>query len=120
MTLHRVPELSDFDAGFFVGLMVGEGSFTGDSKQACIALKMTINHRNTFDWIQDRLPGGELYGPHGPYRSDGIQRASTYTWLARRSYLTNVIVPLLDFRLGEEHSERAYFRYLGMKRKYGL
>lgn len=108
------PQLSDFDLGFFVGLLVGEGSFTGDGKRAQVALKMHINHRNVFDWLMQRFPASEFYGP---YLHNGRH---SYVWLARGRFLKQVIVPLLDQYLREEHSERVWLRYRGMKRKYGL
>ncbi|HLG01247.1 MAG TPA: hypothetical protein VI916_12300 [Acidimicrobiia bacterium] len=120
MTLHRVPDLSDFDAGFFVGVLVGDGCFGGDKRRASVTIRMHINHRNVFDWLMDRLPGGEFYGPYGPYRGDGVHRGAQYVWLARGHFLRETVVPILDRHLKEEHSERAYFRYLGMKRRYGL
>ena len=55
--------VSDFDAGFICGLVTGEGSFTGDRKQAALAIKLHHADPEPLRFIQERL-GGRIYGPY--------------------------------------------------------
>lgn len=106
--------LSDFEIGIFVGLLIGEGHFGGDGRQAQITLRMHTDHETLFRWLQDRLPGGKLYGPylHGGRRY--------YQWMARGPYLREVIVPLLDHHLLPSLDTKSYGRYQAMKQRYRL
>jgi hypothetical protein len=105
---------SDFDLGFFVGLLVGEGHFGGDGKQPQITLRMHVDHESLFHWLERTFPGSKLYGPydHGGRRY--------YQWMARGAYLREVLVPLLDRHLLPEVDEKAYARYQDMKTRYHL
>ena len=84
------PELSEFDHGLLVGLLVGEGSFGGDGKQPQIVLRMHTRHERIFRWLQARFPGSKLYGPydHGGRRY--------FQWMARGQALVAEVLPLLD------------------------
>jgi hypothetical protein len=106
-----IPEL---DAGFFVGLMVGEGHFGGDARQPQITLRMHTDHAAVFAWLMERFPGGRLYGP---YAHSGRRY---FQWMARGPYLRDEIVPLLDRYFTAAHSGRAHVRYERMKERYGL
>ncbi len=107
------PPLSDFEAGFLVGVLVGEGHFGGDGRQPQVTLRMHTDHAALFQWLARRC-GGRLYGPyhHGGRRY--------YQWMARGVYLRQWLVPLLDRRLTAELDGKAHARYLEMKRRYGL
>jgi hypothetical protein len=106
--------LSDLDLGIFVGLLIGEGHFGGDGHQAQVTLRMHTDHEALFRWIQARFPGGRLYGPyeHGGRRY--------YQWMARGSYLKEVIVPLLDLHLHPSLDQKSYGRFQAMKQRYRL
>jgi hypothetical protein len=106
-----IPEL---DAGFFIGLMVGEGHFGGDARQPHITLRMHTDHAAVFAWLMERFPGGRLYGP---YAHSGRRY---FQWMARGPYLRDEIVPLLDRYFTAAHSGRAHARYERMKATYGL
>ncbi|MCJ7726923.1 MAG: hypothetical protein MUP76_11130 [Acidimicrobiia bacterium] len=106
--------LSDFEIGVLVGILVGEGSFGGDGRQPQITLRMHIRHRALFTWMTECLPGGRLYGP---YHHGG---RSYYQWMARGTYLKEVLVPLLDRYLTPDVDEYACERYLAMKDRYGI
>lgn len=105
---------ASFEIGVLIGVLVGEGSFGGDGRQAQVTLRMHIRHRNLFTWIVETFPGGRLYGP---YHHGG---RSYYQWMARGSYLANTLVPLLDRYLSPELDEHAWNRYQDMKERYGL
>ena len=49
-----MAELSDFDRGLLVGLLIGEGSFGGDGKQPQVTLRMHVRHEAIFRWLLDR------------------------------------------------------------------
>ena len=90
------PALSDFDRGFLVGVLVGEGSFGGDGKQPQVTLRMHTRHEALFRWLMDRFPRSRLYGP---YHHGG---RSYFQWMARGRVLVEELLPILaeDLRPG--------------------
>ena len=105
---------TSFELGLFVGLLIGEGHFGGDGRHPQITLRMHVHHEQIFRWLQRTFPGGKLYGP---YNHDGRRY---YQWMARGTYLRDVIVPLLDQYLHPSLDERSYQRYTAMKERYRL
>jgi len=95
-----------------VGLLIGEGHFGGDGRQPHVTLRMHARHEVLFDWIQQTFPGGKLYGP---YNHDG---RNYLQWMARGSYLREVILPLLDEHLTADLDTRSAERYEQMKARY--
>ncbi|HEY1774550.1 MAG TPA: hypothetical protein VGG41_00190 [Solirubrobacteraceae bacterium] len=85
-----MAELSAFDRGLFVGILIGEGSFGGDGKQPQITLRMHVRHEALFRWLVDRFPRTRLYGPYG---HDG---RSYYQWMARGVALVEDVLPVFD------------------------
>jgi hypothetical protein len=85
-----VAELSEFDRGFLIGLLVGEGSFGGDGRQPQVVLRMHTRHEAIFRWLEERFPNCRLYGP---YRHGG---RSYYQWMARGQALVEDLLPLLE------------------------
>lgn len=57
-------ELSAYERGVVVGLIIGEGSFTGDARKASLAISMHVRHRELLEWLADRVPASRLYGPY--------------------------------------------------------
>jgi hypothetical protein len=106
--------VNDFQTGFFVGLLVGEGHFGGDGRQPHITLRMHTDHERLFRWLEDVLPGGRLYGP---YHHGG---RSYYQWMARGEFLRETIIPLLDRHLTSDLDSKSAGRYRRMKERYGL
>jgi hypothetical protein len=107
------PQLStDFEKGFLVGLLVGEGHFGGDGRQPQVTLRMHVRHEALFLWIERTFPGGKLYGP---YNHDGRHY---FQWMARGSYLRDVLVPILDEYLKPELDGAGAGRYGEMKARY--
>ena len=43
-----MSELTEFDRGLLVGLMIGEASFGGDGKQPQITVRMHVRHEALF------------------------------------------------------------------------
>jgi hypothetical protein len=105
---------SDFEVGVLLGVLIGEGHFGGDGRQAQITLRMHVDHEPLFRWIERTFPGGRLYGPydHGGRRY--------FQWMARGAFLRDTLVPVLDRHLSEDLDRRAATRYAEMKRRYGI
>ncbi len=95
-----------------VGLLIGEGHFGGDGRQPQITLRMHVRHAPLFNWIQETFPGGKLYGP---YNHDGREY---FQWMARGTFLRDVLVPLLDERLTARLDTKSAERYAQMKARY--
>jgi hypothetical protein len=107
-----VTELSDFDRGFLVGLLIGEGSFGGDGKQPQITLRMHTRHEALFEWLMARFPRAKLYGP---YNHGG---RSYYQWMARGRVLVEDLLPLLEQDIHADLDGRAAERFDEMCQRY--
>lgn len=107
-----MPELTAFDRGLLVGILVGEGSFGGDGKQPQITLRMHTRHEALFRWLMERFPRTKLYGPyhHG--------ERSYYQWMARGQALVEDVLPILDESFAPDLDAHAADRYAAMKDKY--
>jgi hypothetical protein len=107
-----VTELSEFDRGFFVGLLVGEGSFGGDGRQPQVVLRMHVRHEALFHWLQARFPQCRLYGP---YHHSG---RSYYQWMARGRALVEEVLPLLEAGIVPERDGHSTERFRMMCERY--
>jgi hypothetical protein len=105
-------DLSEFDRGVIVGLLIGEGSFGGDGKQPQVTLRMHVRHESLFQWLLDRIPNSRLYGP---YHHGG---RSYYQWMARGSTLVRDVLPLLEEELGSGLDAYAADRLSQMLERY--
>ena len=85
----HMAELSSFEEGFLVGVLVGEGHFGGDGKQAQVTLRMHTRHEKLFRWLLEKFPRSKLYGPY----SHGGR--NYYQWMARGEFLREEILPIL-------------------------
>jgi hypothetical protein len=101
-----------FHIGYFVGILVANGSFSGDGKQPQIGVRMHTDHEQLFQWLMTHFPGGKLYGP---YHHGG---RSYFQWIARGPFLRDVLVPLLDEYLQPGMDGKAYQRFERMKADY--
>jgi hypothetical protein len=106
--------LSQFEIGFLVGILIGEGHFGGDGRQPQVTLRMHTDHAQLFRWLEDTFPESKLYGP---YHHGG---RSYYQWMARGEFLRNELIPLLDRYLTPDLDGKAISRYLEMKQRYGI
>jgi hypothetical protein len=105
-------ELSEFDRGFIVGLLVGEGSFGGDGKQPQVTLRMHTRHEALFLWLMERFPRSRLYGP---YNHGG---RSYYQWMARGRTLVEDVLPILEAHLDAGLDGHAAERLSEMRERY--
>ncbi len=104
--------LSDFDRGFLIGLLVGEGSFGGDGRQPQVVLRMHTRHEAIFRWLEMRFPNCRLYGP---YHHGG---RSYYQWMARGRALVEDILPILEAGLLPERDVHSAERFRTMCERY--
>jgi hypothetical protein len=103
---------TQFDIGFLVGLLVGEGHFGGDGRQAQVTLRMHVRHEAIFRWLERTFPGGRLYGPYHHGGRDYLQ------WMARGPYLRDELMPLLDRWLSPDLDRHSFDRFQLMKSRY--
>jgi hypothetical protein len=89
-------DLSEFERGLVVGLLIGEGSFGGDGKQPQVTLRMHTRHQALVLWLKERFPRSKLYGP---YHHGG---RSYYQWMARGRMLVEDLLPVLEEGLTAE------------------
>lgn len=101
----------DFDTGFLIGILVGEGSFGGDGRQPAILLRMHTRHEAVFHRLQKIVTGARLYGP---YHHSG----RSYFQLAIRGPALKRLIPTLDKYLTPSLDQHAYDRYTAMKQNY--
>ncbi len=106
--------MNDFDAGFVVGLLVGEGHFGGDGRQPHVTLRMHTRHEHIFQWLKRQFPDSKLYGPYSHGGRD------YYQWMARGMFLREELIPLLDEHLTDELDEWAFTRFRDMKARYRI
>lgn len=107
-----MAQLSEFDRGVFIGLLIGEGSFGGDGKQPQVTLRMHIRHEAIFRWLMERFPTTRLYGP---YHHGG---RSYYQWMARGTPLVRDVLPLLQEALSAGIDGHATDRLELMQQRY--
>jgi hypothetical protein len=107
-----MPNLSSFERGLFVGVLIGEGSFGGDGKQPQITVRMHVRHEALFRWLAAAFPRTKLYGPyhHG--------ERSYYQWMARGQALVEDVLPILEEALGPELDGHAAVRFEAMRTEY--
>jgi hypothetical protein len=89
-------ELTDFERGVLVGVLIGEGSFGGDGKQPQLTVRMHVRHEDLLRWLADLFPRTRLYGP---YAHGGRHY---YQWMARGEALVQDVMPVIEATLDDE------------------
>lgn len=107
-----MPDLSAFDRGLLVGILIGEGSFGGDGKQPQITLRMHVRHEAIFRWLVERFPRTRLYGPYGH------GGRSYYQWMARGPALVEDVLPVLEQEDLADYDAYAAARLAEMRSRY--
>ena len=107
-----MPELSAFDHGLLVGILIGEGSFGGDGKQPQITLRMHTRHEALFRWLESRFPRTRVYGPY--HHGD----RSYYQWMARGRALVLDVLPWLEGEIRPDLDAHAATRLGAMLERY--
>lgn len=103
---------SQFEYGFLVGLLVGEGHFGGDGRQPQVTLRMHTRHEAIFQWLERTFPGGRVYGPYNHGGRHYLQ------WMARGPFLRDELAPVLDRLLSPGLDSHSFDRYQLMKARY--
>ena len=108
-----MDELEPFEEGYLVGILVGEGHFGGDGKQAQVTLRMHVRHEKLFRWLVEKMPASKLYGP---YNHGGRHY---FQWMARGDALRKHLLPILRRHMDivDDHVRE---RIEDMVRDYGL
>jgi hypothetical protein len=107
-----MPQLSAFERGVVVGILIGEGSFGGDGKQPQVTLRMHTRHEALFRWLIERFPRTRLYGPYGH------GGRSYYQWMARGVALVEDVLPVLDESVLPDLDSYAAARLDEMRERY--
>jgi hypothetical protein len=105
---------TQFELGFLVGLLAGEGHFGGDGRQPHVTLRMHVRHEAIFRWLERTFPGGRVYGPYHHGGRNYLQ------WMARGSFLRDDLAPLLDRFLSPDLDRHSFDRFQLMKDRYPL
>jgi hypothetical protein len=87
--------MNEFEEGFLLGILVGEGHFGGDGLQPQVTLRMHVRHEELFRRLVASVPGSKLYGP---YHHGG---RDYYQWMVRGKVLREELLPLLKRHLHE-------------------
>ena len=104
------PRVREFDIGYIMGLVVGEGSFTADRRQPYLQVKLHVRDPFPLRHLADRL-GGRVYGP---YRH---QTRHYYTWLLRGPAL-RAAVPIFRAYLPESWKREQFEAWFTQHRKF--
>ncbi len=107
-----MENLSAFERGVVVGILIGEGSFGGDGKQPQVTLRMHVRHEALFRWLVERFPRTRLYGPYGH------GGRSYYQWMARGVGLVEDVLPVLEEGVRESLDAYAAQRLNEMRERY--
>jgi hypothetical protein len=107
-----VTDLTQFETGLVVGILIGEGSFGGDGKQPQVTLRMHVRHEALFRWLVARFPRSRLYGPYGH------GGRSYFQWMARGAALVEDVLPVLELHLTPELDGYASSRLEEMRERY--
>lgn len=106
--------MTEFEEGLVLGVLVGEGHFGGDGKQAQVTLRMHARHEQLFQTLLRLCPGSRLYGP---YHHGGRHY---FQWMLRGAALREQLIPLLERWPLKELDGHVYERYQDMKQRYAL
>ena len=104
---------TQFELGFLVGLLVGEGHFGGDGRQPHVTLRMHVRHEAIFRWLERTFPGGRVYGP---YHHGGRLPPVDGT----RGLPAGRLAPVLDRFLSPSLDRHSFERFQLMKARYPL
>jgi hypothetical protein len=94
----------EFDIGYIMGLIVGQGSFTADRRQPYLQVKIHVRDPFPLRHLTEQL-GGRVYGP---YRH---QTRHYYTWLLRGPAL-RAAVPIFRTYLPESWRREQFQQWL--------
>lgn len=82
---------TEFEIGYIMGIVTGEGCFTQDARQPTLSVKQKAGGRDPLDYLA-RVLGGTVYGPYGPYG----KTTPYFMWHLRGSELREAIPLFLE------------------------
>lgn len=111
--MHRVAsELSEFEKGLILGLLIAHGHFGGDGKQPQVTLRMHARHERLLLWLNDRIPSSRLYGP---YHHGGRHYLQL---MIRGEALRGVLGPMVSQLPWEQIDDHSHGRFVQMLQRY--
>ncbi len=105
-------ELTDFERGLVIGLLVGQGHFGGDGRQPQITVKLHVRHEQQLRRLHALFPRTKLYGPY-----EHADR-HFYQWMARGRPLVQDVLPVLDQSTVAAIDDHAALRLAQMCERY--
>jgi hypothetical protein len=81
--------VDSFELGYAMGLIVGDGSFTGDKQQPSLEVRLHRRDLEPLEHLQ-RTFGGRIFGPYAR------QGRNHYTYMLRGTELRNALPVLQD------------------------
>jgi hypothetical protein len=107
-------ELSDFEKGVVLGVLIGQGHFGGDGRQPQITLKMHVRHERLLRWLNDRIRWSRLYGPYNHGDRHYLQL------MVRGSAIRAELAPMLSRLPWADIDDASHARFRRMLENYGL
>ncbi len=105
-------DLTPYEEGVIVGVLLGEGHFGGDGRQPQVTVRMHVRHERLVRWLHERIPRSRLYGPY--HHGD----RHYFQWMVRGAALTEDLYPLLERHVGPDLDEHAHARVTAMRERY--
>jgi hypothetical protein len=105
-------ELSAFEKGLILGVLIGEGHFGGDGKQPQITLKMHVRHEQLLRWMNDRVRWSRLFGPYHHAGRHFLQL------MFRGPAISRALGPMLASLPWEQIDDHSYRRFCDMLSRY--
>ncbi len=105
--------MTEFEEGYLLGILVGEGHFGGDGIHAQVVVRMHVRQGELFHWLSMWMPTSVLYGP---YHHKGRH---FFQWMMRGKALRAEMVPFLKRHLDKVDSNIRE-RITNMFERYGL
>jgi hypothetical protein len=87
--IRGIKTMTDYEEGFLMGVLVGEGHFGGDMVQAQVNVRMHIRQQKLLARLLRMFPGSKLYGPYHHNNRHYMQ------WMARGKTLRQDLLPIL-------------------------
>ncbi|MBV9879628.1 MAG: hypothetical protein JO180_03990 [Gemmatirosa sp.] len=97
------PRTDPFYLGYAMGLIVGEGSFTGDARRGALSLKLHQRDPGPFQLLRYVL-GGRVYGPY-------THSNRHYALYQLRGADLEAALPLFDRYLPPSYRREQYVRW---------
>ena len=105
----HVLKIDPFEAGYLMGLIVGEGCFAADRLKPFVAVRLHERDPEPLLRLQRSL-GGVLYGPYRYVGNDGTERRSRVWMLYGREL--EAAIPFLYEYLPRSHKREQFENWL--------